>query len=169
MATQAYIAFGSNLGDRRVNIQGALQRLNLENGVSLIRISPVYQTEPIGFNEDVPPFYNGVAEIEVEFSAYHLLNILMRIENQMGRTREVSQGYASRIIDLDILIFGRQTINQPNLQIPHPRMLQRWFVLKPLVDLYPELKIPGYDNTMVEALAQLSSQPALSEPIVITL
>jgi len=169
MTTQAYIAFGSNLGDRQANIQNALQCLNQENDFSLLRISPVYQTEPIGFTVDVPPFYNGVVEIKVNCSAKQLLDILMRIENQMGRTRDASQEYSSRPIDLDILLFGGQTIDQPNLQIPHPKMLQRWFVLKPLVDLSPQLKIPGYDITMVEALAQLSPQTALSEPIVITI
>ncbi len=169
MTTQAYIALGSNLGDRSVNIQSALQQLTLEKGVSLLRVSPVYQTKAIGFTEDVPPFYNGAAEIEVGCSAQELLDILMRIENQMGRTREASQGYLSRTIDLDILLFDEKIIDQPNLQIPHPRMLQRWFVLKPLVDLNPELVIPGNVITAAEALAQLSPQSALSESIVITL
>ncbi len=169
MKTQAYMAFGSNLGGRWANIQSALQRLNREKDVSLKRISPVYQTEPVDFTKDAPSFYNGVAEFEVGCSATQLLDILMSIENRMGRTRNAKQGYISRPIDLDILVFGGQTIDQPNLQIPHPRMLQRWFVLKPLVDLSPQLKIPGYDITMTEALAQLSPQTALSEPIIITI
>jgi len=161
----AYIAFGSNLGDRQALIQQALDALARQAGVTLRRVSPVYETEAVGFAHSAPPFLNGVAEIHVECPPRELLALLLRIESQLGRTRpRPSPGEPrpqSRPIDLDLLLYGDQILSDPNLQIPHPRLQARWFVLKPLSDLCPRRMLPGLGVTVEEALRALDTRPAV--------
>lgn len=155
MTTRAYIAFGSNLGNRERNIREALRRLQMQDGVFLTRVSPVYECEAEGFREPAPPFLNGVVELEVNCSAKDLLAILLGIEKELGRIRSENTAYQSRPIDLDLLLMGDAIIQEPNLTVPHPRMAQRGFVLRPLADLNSGELIPGENRSIQEALDRL--------------
>jgi 2-amino-4-hydroxy-6-hydroxymethyldihydropteridine diphosphokinase len=134
-ATKAWIGMGSNQGDRMAVLQSALDRLQ-ENGLRILRVSHTYETEPVGFESDTR-FLNAVAEAEWSETAASLLKVLLETEAALGRTRNASERYSSRTIDLDILLFGEEVINIPELFIPHPRMAERRFVLEPLNELIP--------------------------------
>jgi 2-amino-4-hydroxy-6-hydroxymethyldihydropteridine diphosphokinase len=146
--TVAYIGLGSNLGDREA------QLLRAADALDAVRLSPVIETEPWGF-EDQPRFLNAVAEVETELSPRQLLDRLLEIEKALGRTRDGPR-YGPRTIDLDLLIYDDQVIDEPGLQVPHPRLAERSFVLEPLAALVPERKIPG-NGTVQEALARIQS------------
>jgi 2-amino-4-hydroxy-6-hydroxymethyldihydropteridine diphosphokinase len=127
-----YIGIGSNLGDRRSFIDRAIAALKASGGIKVKRASSIYETDPVG---DVPQgrFLNGVLEIETELGARQLLEELLRIEKSLGRVRDVGNG--PRTIDLDILYYGDETISEPGLSVPHPRIHEREFVLKGLREL----------------------------------
>jgi 2-amino-4-hydroxy-6-hydroxymethyldihydropteridine diphosphokinase len=146
--TTAYVGLGSNLGDR--------ERLIREAAVLIgaVRLSTVIETEPWG-HENQPMFLNAVAELETPLTPRQLLDHLLDVERRLGRER-IGPQWGPRTIDLDLLLFGDETIDQPGLVVPHPRLTEREFVLKPLAELVPTLKIPG-DGTVQEALAGLSS------------
>jgi 2-amino-4-hydroxy-6-hydroxymethyldihydropteridine diphosphokinase len=129
---KCYIGVGANIGDREKNISEAVQKIQDIDGVEVKKISPLYETEPVG-GPDQPKYLNGVLEIETDFSPRHLLDILHDIENRLGRERTVKNG--PRTIDLDILTYGDSRVDEPDLKIPHPRMAEREFVQKPLSDL----------------------------------
>ena len=148
--TLAYIGLGSNLGDREAVLLRAVDALDA------VRISPVIETEPWGF-ADQPPFLNAVAEVETDLSARGLLELLLDIEQRLGRTR-TGPRYGPRTIDLDLLLYGHEVIDEPGLRVPHPRLAERRFVLEPLAALVPERKIPG-NGTVQEALARIQSDP----------
>jgi 2-amino-4-hydroxy-6-hydroxymethyldihydropteridine diphosphokinase len=149
---EAYIALGTNLGDRRANLAAAIDRLRTLQGASFRGLSEVYETEPIG-----PPgqgaYLNAVAVIDTTLSPRELLEVLIEIERQMGRVR--SQRWGPRTIDLDLLLYGDALIDEPGLTVPHPRLSERWFVLKPLHDLAPGLTVPGVGETVAELLTKL--------------
>lgn len=126
---------GSNQGNRRALLQSALDAMR-ENGAVVSRVSHTYETEPVGFASE-EHFLNLVAEIEWPGTAHDLLALLMKIEQRFGRVRSGLQRYESRTIDLDIVLFGTEVINTPELIIPHPRMAERGFVLVPLNELIP--------------------------------
>jgi len=134
-----YIAIGSNLGDRQENIKGAIEKLQDTEGVNVTKVSPIYETDPVGGPRQ-PKYLNGVIEIETDLEPKALLSIIRGIENRFGRKRLVR--YGPRTIDLDILTYGDKKIDEPDLKIPHPKMNEREFVLKPLRDLcrYTELQ-----------------------------
>ena len=132
----AYIAFGSNLGDRNKNIQEALLALSSHPKIKLIKTSSIIETEPEGGPPDQPKFLNGAVKIETDLSPDDLLSALQAIEKQLGRSRAIKNG--PRTIDLDIIFYGDEIINKPGLVIPHPRWRQRQFVLKPLREIAPE-------------------------------
>ena len=130
-----YIALGSNLGDRAGCIQRAVAALQ-EKGALVLKQSTIIETDPVGG----PPqdkFLNAVIKIETELSPAELLSVCLSIERQMGRVRDVRNG--PRTIDLDILLYDHLTIDTPQLQIPHPRMREREFVMKPLKEIEPDL------------------------------
>ncbi|MBN2328404.1 MAG: 2-amino-4-hydroxy-6-hydroxymethyldihydropteridine diphosphokinase [Candidatus Omnitrophica bacterium] len=156
---RAFISFGSNLGDRRENILDSLRRLHHVSGIAVKKISPVYETAAEGFLRPAPSFLNGAAELESACSVRDLLGMLLDIERQIGRIRLPSADYQSRLIDLDLLLFGDEILQQPDLIVPHPRMLQRWFVLRPLTDLAPGVRIPGAGISVQEALENLGPYP----------
>jgi 2-amino-4-hydroxy-6-hydroxymethyldihydropteridine diphosphokinase len=134
----AFIGVGSNLGDRLKNIQEAVEHLQKTDGVSVVKVSSLIETEPVGG----PPqsdYLNGVLKIHTELSPQELLDTFLRIERTMGRKRGVKNG--PRIIDLDILLYGDAVINEPHLQIPHPRMCERSFVLTPLLEIDSSLGV----------------------------
>ena len=134
-----YIGIGANLGDREKTLQDATGILNEKPEIAIIAASAVYETAPIGV-VDQPYFLNAVLQIHTSLSARSLLNCLLAIERKFGRLRETRWG--PRTLDLDILLYGDAIINQSGLQVPHPHLHERAFVLVPLCDLKPDLKHP---------------------------
>ena len=154
------IALGSNLGDRLRHLQsGVRQILARCPGASLLTTAPVYETDPIDCPEGSLPFYNSVIEIEAPCDPHTLHRVLQGIEQALGRPAEHGW-HEPRPLDLDILYSGDQTIRDASLTIPHPRLHQRRFVLQPLADIRPQLKLPGQTATILELLLALPDDPA---------
>lgn len=145
--TQVILALGSNLGDRFENLQQALKDISLR--VSIIKISSVYETPPWGYS-DQPVFFNQVLSGNTSLNPVELLTFVKNIENSMGRVKNFQNG--PRLIDIDILLFGEKIIDSEKLVIPHPRMLERGFVMLPLAEIEPELIIPGTNKKVLELL-----------------
>ncbi len=154
------IALGSNLGDRAANLQAAVNAIRQFAGPP-VRLSRVYETEPVDCPPDSPWFLNAVIEIGYRFSPESLLDQLQGIERMLHREPNPTRN-APRPIDLDILYFGGMTLNRANLQIPHPRLLERAFVLRPLAEIAPDLCLPGCSETIAE-LAREVPEIQLSE------
>jgi 2-amino-4-hydroxy-6-hydroxymethyldihydropteridine diphosphokinase len=140
-------------------IREAVRRLAGMPETSLGRVSSLYDTDPVG-ELDQPNFLNAVAVLETELTARRLLWNLMLIERQLGRLRSSSR-YGPRTIDLDLLFYGDQVIDEPELQLPHPEVASRAFVLVPLVELEPNLMHPVLGETAVNLLARLKARPAV--------
>ena len=135
---KALIGIGSNIGDRKGYIDSAIEALNNIPTVSVLRVSSIYETEPWGYvNQD--NFYNAVIEVETTLTPNTLLGVCLGIEAGIGRVREFKNG--PRVLDLDLLIFEGKESTSAELTLPHPRMFERDFVLIPLKDLYPDMKI----------------------------
>lgn len=134
-----YLGIGTNLGDREDNLRGAMSMIKEHIG-RVIRSSSVYKTEPWGFDSE-DSFLNIVAEIDTELDPYRLLDQALMTEAKLGRVRTAG-GYKSRLIDIDILLYGRKIINSGILKIPHPRIHERRFVLEPLNEIAPEIVHP---------------------------
>ena len=139
---RAYVALGSNLGDRERTLRDAVDALAAEDGVEVVAVSRLVETEPVGF-VDQPRFLNGVAALETDRPAGALLELLLDVERRFGRVREGVPAQGPRTLDLDLLLYGDAAIDEPGLQVPHPRMHERAFVLEPLAELDPRLEIPG--------------------------
>jgi 2-amino-4-hydroxy-6-hydroxymethyldihydropteridine diphosphokinase len=152
----AYLSLGSNLGDRRAHLRDALGRLE-GPGLKVARVSPVYETEPVD-KLDQGWFLNLVAEIETELFPMQLLGRAQRVEQAMGRRRTMAKG--PRVIDIDILLFGQAVVRSASLEVPHPRMAERRFVLAPLADLAPDARHPVTHRTVREMLAGIEGQQA---------
>ena len=133
--TRAFIGLGSNLGDREATIRRAAKL------IGAARLSSTRETEPWGY-EDQPLFINAVAELETDLEPRELLELLLRVEQELGRVREGSPRYGPRTIDLDLLLYGGLTVDEPGLTVPHPHLHERRFVLEPLVELDPGLVVP---------------------------
>jgi len=140
--TRAYVALGSNLGDREGTLRAALDALAAEPGIDFVAVSRFYDTDPVGYL-DQPRFLNGAAAIDTELPAGELLQRLLAVELRFGRSREDVPAQGPRTLDLDLLLYGGAEIDEPGLRIPHPRMHERRFVLEPLADLDPALDVPG--------------------------
>lgn len=153
--TTALIGVGSNLGDRAKTIERAKEALTRFSQVRLIQAAPLYETEPVGG----PPqglYLNTVWEIETSFlEARQLLEILLRIESELGRIRREKD--EPRSIDLDLLFFGDQVINEPGLIVPHPKLHERRFVLKPLWDLRADWVHPVFKKSICELLDEIDA------------
>jgi 2-amino-4-hydroxy-6-hydroxymethyldihydropteridine diphosphokinase len=143
---RAYIGLGSNLGDREATIQAALARLAATPDVELTAISTLRETDPVGPVTDQPRFLNGAAVVETALAARALLARLLEIEAGLGRTRDGPAG-GPRTIDLDLLLYGEERIDEPDLQVPHPRLREREFVLEPLAELGWDPARQGYTET----------------------
>lgn len=157
----AYIGLGSNLGDRKKSIQSAVEMLGETEGIDVIRVSDIVETSPLG-KMNQPEYLNGVAEIETTLSAEDLHTRLVDIETLLGRERK--EKWASRIIDLDLLLFGREIIKNPNLTVPHPQMHLRSFVVKGLCRLNPELVHPVINESVKELAARLNDADFVLNP-----
>jgi 2-amino-4-hydroxy-6-hydroxymethyldihydropteridine diphosphokinase len=140
--TTAFVGIGSNLGEPERQIAAALQQLEAENGIEVVAVSTLRETEPVGYL-DQPNFLNGAAQLETELAPRELLERLLAIEGRLGRVRGEGPRFGPRTIDLDLLLYGDETIAEPGLTVPHPRLWERRFVLEPLAELAPGLEIPG--------------------------
>lgn len=138
--TTAYLGLGGNIGDVIQSINNALQLIDKNQKICLLKASNVYKTPPWGVT-DQEWFYNACASVETSLTARELLEACLNTEQSLKRVRDVRWG--PRTIDLDILLFGDEVISEDNLQIPHPRMLERAFVLKPLADIKPDMILKG--------------------------
>jgi 2-amino-4-hydroxy-6-hydroxymethyldihydropteridine diphosphokinase len=139
---RAYVALGSNLGDREQTIQDAVAALGSEPDVEIAAVSGLIETEPVGYL-DQPRFVNGVVALDTRLSARALLELLLDVERRFGRSRAGVPAQGPRTLDLDLLLYGGDELDEPGLQVPHPRMHERAFVLGPLAEIAPELEIPG--------------------------
>jgi 2-amino-4-hydroxy-6-hydroxymethyldihydropteridine diphosphokinase len=137
---RAFLGLGSNLGDRAGNLKSAIRLLDNENEIKVTKISSVYETEPIG-NMEQSSFYNCVIEIETDLKPIELLKAGNQVEAELKRERSIRWG--PRTIDIDILLYGNLAIKESELQIPHPRICERAFVLVPLLELSPKIEIPS--------------------------
>jgi 2-amino-4-hydroxy-6-hydroxymethyldihydropteridine diphosphokinase len=151
-----YLGLGSNVGDSETILQSALAKLNGPD-LKLLRVSSLYETEPIGLREQ-RWFLNLVAEFETDLFPKQLLYRIQRIENELGRKRTVRNG--PRTIDVDILLHGSFIVTTEELEIPHPRYRERRFTLAPLAELNPHLRDPVTKKTMADLLAGLPGQVA---------
>lgn len=150
-----YLSLGSNLGDREGMLQSALDRLHAPD-LRIMRVSSVYETEPVDFKEQ-RHFLNLVAEAETDLFPLLLLARIQKVELQLGRKR-AGPPKGPRTIDIDILFYGRFTIQSARLEVPHPRLHERRFVLAPMLELAPELRHPTLGRTMRELLVNLEGQ-----------
>ena len=139
---RAYIALGSNLGDREKTIRGAVATLEADPDIAVVAVSTLIDTEPVGV-VDQPRFLNGVAALDTDLSARQLLDVLLDVERRFGRLRDGAVPQGPRTLDLDLLLYGDDEIDEPGLRVPHARMHEREFVLGPLEELAPSLEVPG--------------------------
>lgn len=137
---QAWIALGSNIAPRETYLQQAIQTLNEHEEIKVKQISTVYETDPVGY-EDQDQFLNLVAEVETNLEPLKLLHVCQRIEKELGRERIIRWG--PRTVDLDILLYSTENMNVEELILPHPRMHERAFVLVPLAEIAPDLLLKG--------------------------
>ena len=154
-----FLSLGSNVGDREKNLRAAIAALP-ELGVQIKKVSPIYETEPVDLLEQ-PWFLNCVVEGETTVPPAALLRELRELERRMGSKKPVPRG--PRLIDLDILVYGGQTIDSPELQVPHPRMHLRRFVLAPLAEIAPDLKHPSWSGTAAHLLATSDDKSAVKK------
>jgi len=128
---RAFVGLGSNLGDREGTLRAAVGRLRSMAATRVVRVSSLRNTEPVGY-VDQPRFLNGAVELETELPAHELLDVLLELERGFGRDRSASPPRGPRTLDLDLLLYGGEEIAEPGLEVPHPRLHERRFVLEPL-------------------------------------
>ena len=157
MKQTVYFSLGSNLGDRAKNLRDAIAAMG-NAGVSVVRVSSVYETEPVDYL-DQPWFLNCAVEAEAELAALDLLHALRGIEAEMGSKKLIVKG--PRLIDIDILLYGNEIIDTPELQVPHRRMHLRRFVLEPLAEVAPSVQHPVSHLSISELLARTPDKSAV--------
>jgi 2-amino-4-hydroxy-6-hydroxymethyldihydropteridine diphosphokinase len=138
---RAYIGLGANLGPREATLLRAVDLLAAEPGIEVLELSSFRETDPVGVT-DQPRFVNGAAAVETTLSPHELLDALLRVERELGRTRD-GERWGPRTLDLDLLVFADEVVDEDGLRVPHPRLHERRFALEPLAELEPELEIPG--------------------------
>jgi 2-amino-4-hydroxy-6-hydroxymethyldihydropteridine diphosphokinase len=152
---EAFIGLGANLGDPAKMLAEAISDLNQQDGISVVQCSSLYRTTPVG-KTDQPDFINVVVRIETSLPPEKLMTSILDTEHRHGRTRQDRWG--PRTIDIDLLIYGNTLIVSDSLTIPHPRMHERRFVLVPLIEIAPSLKIPGTGKSLQEFLNETENQ-----------
>ena len=161
-----YIGLGSNIGDRESTINSAITAVEEElietRSIKTLTISNIYGTAAWGMPEGTPSFLNCVICIETNLELNYLLDVLLNIEIANGRVRNTLEGYSSRTLDCDILVAGEEIVSNERLEVPHPIISTRRFVLQPLSDLDPTLKIPGLENSVSELLINCSDEPKVT-------
>jgi 2-amino-4-hydroxy-6-hydroxymethyldihydropteridine diphosphokinase len=164
-----YVGLGSNLGDPPAQLKRALQLLREDPAIAVLRASRAYRTPPWG-NPDQPPFVNAVAELDTTLGPLALMQRLLAGERRMGRVRSVrSVRWGPREIDLDLLVYRDQRVDEPGCHVPHPHLAERAFVLVPLHELAPTLDVPGAGPVarLVEALAPAERAAVVALPGVL--
>ncbi len=141
--SEAVLCLGSNLGNRGYNISMAVRAIENINGIEIVEMSELYETEPFGVDYEQPKYLNCCLKIRTKLQAHVLLGMSLGIEAAMGRKRKGRN--ESRVIDIDLIFYGTRIYNTKELILPHPRALSRAFVLVPLQDLYPDCKTPSFD------------------------
>ncbi len=154
---RVFVGLGSNLGDREETLRRAVEALGELPDTEVVNVSRFRDTEPVGIR-DQPRFLNGAAELETSLAPGELLDALLAIERALGRDRAGVPPGGPRTVDLDLLIYDRLQLDENGLQIPHPRLAERRFVLEPLTELDPRLAVPGR-GTVETLLAELDSAP----------
>jgi 2-amino-4-hydroxy-6-hydroxymethyldihydropteridine diphosphokinase len=154
----AYIALGSNLGEREKNIAAAIAKLRKTPEVEVVRVSSLLENPAVGGPEDSPPFLNAVAEIRTTVGARAVLHRLLEIEKELGRVRR--EKWEPRVIDLDLLLYGDHLLSSQELIVPHPLMHERRFVLQPLAELIPDYIHPTLQVSIDGLLNNLNSPPS---------
>ena len=153
MQTRAFLGLGGNLGDPASTMAHALRVLDARSDMAVERVSSLYRTPPWG-KLDQPDFLNAVAEVRTSLSARELLDVCLSVEKTLKRERR--ERWGPRLIDIDLLLYGQERVHDDVLEIPHPRMAQRAFVLVPLLEIAPEIEIDG--KSIAEKLAALGSE-----------
>lgn len=154
---RAFVGLGSNLGDREATLRAAVGRLGELPDTEVRAVSSFRDTEPVGY-VDQPRFLNGAVELETGLTARALLEALLAVEEAFARDRRASPPQGPRTLDLDLLLYGEEAISEPGLEVPHPRLHERAFVLEPLGELDPTLFVPGRGHVQA-LLAKLDSAP----------
>jgi 2-amino-4-hydroxy-6-hydroxymethyldihydropteridine diphosphokinase len=139
--TRAFVGLGANLGDREATLRRAVDLLRAEPGIEVRAVSTFRETDPVGYL-DQPRFLNGAAELETTLSPRELLDRMLAVEQALGRER-TGPRFGPRTVDLDLLLYGDETLDEPGLRVPHPRLHERRFALEPLAELDPGLGVPG--------------------------
>jgi 2-amino-4-hydroxy-6-hydroxymethyldihydropteridine diphosphokinase len=152
---RVFVGLGSNLGDRESTLRAAVGRLRGMPEVEVRGVSTLRDTDPVGPVAQ-PRFLNGVVELETELSPRLLLGALLELERAFGRDRSVVPAQGPRTLDLDLLLYDDRTISEPGLEVPHPRLHERRFVLQPLAELDPDVQVPGRGSVQL-LLAELDS------------
>ena len=149
--TTAFVGLGANLGAREETLRLAVELLGAADDVDVLAVSKLRETEPVGV-VDQPAFLNGAVAIETAPAPRDLLDLLLEIERSLGRVRE--ERWGPRTIDLDLLVYGAEVVDEPGLRVPHPRLHERRFALEPLAELQPDLDVPGWGevSTLLSAL-----------------
>ena len=153
---RAYVGLGANLGDREGALRAALAALAATDGVHVVSVSTFRETDPVDYL-DQPRFLNAAAALDTTLAPRELLDALLEVERSLGRTREGPR-FGPRTIDLDLLLYGGESFDEPGLTIPHPRLHERLFVLEPLQELEPDLHVPGRGN-VAALISELQSTP----------
>ena len=138
--TLAYVGIGANLGPREETLRRAVDLFGRADGVEVVGVSELRETDPVGV-VDQPPFLNGAVSVETTLSPRALLDLLLEVERSLGRVR--GERWGPRVVDLDLLVYGIEVLDEPGLHVPHPRLHERRFALEPLAEMNPELEIPG--------------------------
>jgi 2-amino-4-hydroxy-6-hydroxymethyldihydropteridine diphosphokinase len=139
---RAYVGLGANLGPREETLRRASDLLGATNGIDVVALSQLRETDPVGVL-DQPRFLNGVVALETTLSPRRLLDVLLSIERKLGRVRDGAR-WGPRTVDLDLLVYASEQVDEPGLRVPHPHVHERRFALEPLAELDPELEIPGH-------------------------
>jgi 2-amino-4-hydroxy-6-hydroxymethyldihydropteridine diphosphokinase len=141
VSVRAYVGLGANLGERELTLRRAIELLEAQDGIEVVGVSRFRETDPVGVLQQ-PRFVNGVAAVETSLTPGELLEALLGVERMLGRVRD-GMRWGPRTIDLDLLLYGGEMVDEPGLRVPHPRLHERRFALEPLAELDPDAVVPG--------------------------